>query len=57
MKIKYIDPPEGWKYGFPKPIPEDVDDTRAWLVANGYPQKKIDELGDYFFVRGFWKEE
>lgn len=57
MKVKYIDPPEGWKYGFPKPIPENVDDTRAWLVANGYPQKMIDELGDYFFVRGFWKEE
>jgi len=20
-----IDPLEGWRYGFPKPIPEDVD--------------------------------
>lgn len=56
-KIKYIDPPEGWRYGFPKEIPEDVDDTKAWLIANGYPKKEIEALGDSFYVRGWWSEK
>lgn len=57
QKVKYIDPPEGWRYGFPKEIPEHVDDTRSWLVANGYPQKEIDALGDSFYVRLWWSYE
>ena len=41
-----IDPPSGWKYGFPKPIPEDRRyDSVTWLVEQGYPQELIDELG------------
>ena len=28
--VKMIDPPSGWKYGFPKPIPEDVKDELKW---------------------------
>jgi hypothetical protein len=53
-KRKMIDPPSGWKYGFPKEIPEDVENTRDWLIQNGYPQAEIDKLGDSFFVRGWW---
>ena len=56
MKRKMIDPPEGWRYGFPKEIPEHVDNTRQWLIENGYPEKEIDALGDYFFVRGWYEE-
>ena len=56
MKRKMIDPPSGWKYGFPKEIPEDVDDTRQWLIDNGYPESEIKALGDSFFVRGWWQE-
>jgi hypothetical protein len=56
MKRKMIDPPEGWRYGFPKEIPEDVDNTRKWLIENGYPEKEIEALGDYFFVRGWYEE-
>lgn len=46
-----IDPPSGWKYGFPKvawPIPEDTD---KWLTENGYPQQEIDSLGENFYVQ------
>ena len=50
--MKMIDPPSGWKYGFPKPIPEDrINDQLAWLVEEGYPQKEIDNLGEYFLCR------
>ena len=50
-----IDPPSGWKYGFPKPIPEDRrKDVLVWLVEEGYPQYIIDELGEYFFCR-YWE--
>ena len=45
-----IDPPSGWKYGFPKPIPEDRRyDSLTWLVEQGYPQEEIDKLGEHFF--------
>lgn len=41
-KMRWIDPPSGWKYGFPKPFDADpgqaVDD---WLLENGYPQSEI----------------
>ena len=53
--MKMIDPPSGWKYGFPKPIPEDVTDVNKWLVENGYPQKEIDEYGEHFHCR-FWDD-
>jgi len=53
---RMIDPPSGWLYGFPKEIPSVVIDTKAWLVANGYPQKEIDACGEYFYVR-IWMED
>ena len=50
--MKMIDPPSGWKYGFPKPIPDDrINNQLVWLVEEGYPQKEIDNLGEYFFCR------
>ena len=55
----YIDPPSGWKYGFPKPIPEEVRlDNRVieWLVSEGYPQAEIDACGDRFYCR-YWEED
>jgi hypothetical protein len=54
-KRKMIDPPSGWRYGFPKKIPEHVDNTRQWLLDNGYPQHEIDACGDSFFVRGWYE--
>jgi len=40
-----IDPPSGWRFGFPKEIPKKVieeQDVLNWLVDNGYPQSEID---------------
>ena len=54
MKTRIIDPPSGWKYGFPKPIPNDIKDVIPWLVENGYPQKEIDNLGEHFYCR-YWE--
>jgi hypothetical protein len=53
-QIKMIDPPSGWRYGFPKEIPEVVTDVNAWLIENGYPKKFIDDLGEYFHYRIFY---
>jgi len=40
-----IDPESGWKYGFPKPAPEELDDPdfdlHQWLWDNGYPRDKV----------------
>ena len=56
MKQLMIDPPSGWKYGFPKPIPEDRrKDSLVWLVEQGYPQEEIDALGEYFYCR-YWEQ-
>jgi hypothetical protein len=53
--MKMIDPPSGWMFGFPKPIPDDIKDVNAWLVEQGYPKKLIEDLGDYFYCRE-WDE-
>ena len=41
-----IDPPSGWKYGFPKPIPTDIDGDHTklaeWLIEQGYPTEDLD---------------
>ena len=50
------DPPSGWKFGFPKPIPADLTSTLEWLVSNGYPQSEIDSWGDSFYCRYYEME-
>lgn len=38
-----IDPPEGWRYGFPKVIPpEHQHRTLEWLVEQGYPNELLE---------------
>lgn len=54
MKKTMIDPPSGWKYGFPKVLPPDVKDTTQWLLDNGYPQHEIDKCGKHFYCR-YWE--
>lgn len=56
MKVKMIDPPSGWMYGFPKEIPKDVENVLEWLIENGYPKDKIDKLGDNFYCR-YWYQD
>jgi hypothetical protein len=43
----FIDPPSGWKYGFPKEAPSNFremesDDLTNWLVENGYPIEEVE---------------
>lgn len=40
----YVDPPEGWRYGFPKAVPKDREnDLRAFVIEQGYPKEKFDK--------------
>lgn len=56
-KVLMIDPPSGWRYGFPMPLPEErPTNTLVWLVEQGYPQKEIDAMGEYFYCR-YWETE
>ena len=47
-KVLIIDPPEGWRYGFPKPVHEEFHtlgsdfDLSRWLISEGYPQQDIE---------------
>ena len=54
--VTYVDPPSGWKYGFPKIIPENTPNFYAWLVSEGYPQSEIDALKDSFWCRQWYEE-
>lgn len=41
----YIDPPSGWRYGFPLSMSEAEYrhvDIREWLEEKGYPHKGIE---------------
>ena len=52
-----IDPPSGWKYGFPKVYdnPENLS-TEEWLVKNGYPEKEFNKDGKAYYIRT-WEED
>lgn len=45
MKVFIIDPPSGWKYGFPKPVPQEILGNQKkltnWLIEQGYPKQDI----------------
>jgi len=41
--IFWIDPPSGWKFGFPKKIDLNINSLgRKWLIANGVPEKDVE---------------
>ena len=44
---RWVDPPSGWMYGFPKIHDTDFDNQNIseWLVEKGYPQSEVDQLG------------
>ena len=48
--LRWIDPPAGWKYGFPK-LWNGEGDLTEWLVSKGYPKREIARLGAQFPVR------
>lgn len=48
----WVDPPAGWKYGFPKVFDLETDgDMTKWMLKEGYPQREIDSCGNHFHVR------
>lgn len=56
MKRYMIDPPEGWKFGFPKVVPLEhtlwsEDEQDQWLFKNGYPKEIRAAYGKNFHVR------
>lgn len=61
-KRVFIDPPSGWKYGFPKPAPENMremtqEQLHEWFVANGYPRSEIDVWGNKGMPCGYFESE
>lgn len=40
-KVLMVDPPSGWRYGFPKVIPEGAKIAEFYL-KNGYPEDEIE---------------
>jgi hypothetical protein len=56
----WVDPPSGWKYGFPKIWDRDKNPNMyEWLIQEGYPKTLIESLGKQFYVRqwGFYDDE
>lgn len=48
----WVDPPEGWKYGFPAIYdPEKDGQMSEWIVRKGYPFSIIKEYGKSWAVR------
>ena len=54
----WIDPPEGWKYGFPAIYdPEKDGQMSEWIISKGYPVQIIKEYGDQWHIRCWPAEE
>lgn len=54
--MRYVDPPSGWRYGFPK-VWNGKGSMTDWLIAEGYPRKEIEKMGNYFFCRSWAVED
>jgi hypothetical protein len=51
MKV-WVDPPEGWRYGFPKVWDTELHPNLCqWLDDRGYPSNVRESYGEYFVVR------
>ena len=48
----WVDPPSGWKYGFPK-IFDGEGSVNEWLIREGYPASLIKQATDegWFYTR------
>lgn len=50
-----IDPPSGWRYGFPQPIFKDPkQELWEWLVEKGYPEESARWAAEHC---RYWEEE
>lgn len=55
-----VDPPSGWKYGFPKMLPEELPQPWSltiWLVSEGYPEIELLKFGDFLPYVRQWEVE
>lgn len=54
QKLILIDPPSGWKYGFPKAVTQEqykkITSLKEWCIENGYPKKEADSFGNFFYI-------
>jgi hypothetical protein len=54
----WVDPPEGWKFGFPAIYDPDADGQMSdWIISKGYPIQIIKEYGEQWMVRCWPAEE
>jgi hypothetical protein len=61
VKVVFIDPPSGWRYGFPRSVPvsehgKSEFNLRQWLLDNGYPEADVDFALKYtrFWTSDVW---
>jgi hypothetical protein len=41
--VAVVDPPSGWRYGFPKKYnPEPEESLAQWFIKNGYPEEDVE---------------
>ena len=54
-KLILIDPPSGWRYGFPKAITQEqykaITNLKQWCIDNGYPLSEAITYGEYFNIQ------
>ena len=53
-----IDPPSGWRYGFPKALPNPLPQPWSltlWLISEGYPEIELTKYGDFFQYVRHWE--
>jgi len=69
-KVLWIDPPEGWRYGFPRELPEGIegDAIIEWMIECGYPKEKMithdtinptetESTAEHFYFRTWYEEK
>jgi hypothetical protein len=44
--MMWIDPPSGWRYGFPKIWTRQVP-IQQWLIDNGYPEQDVEWASEH----------
>jgi len=56
-----IDPPSGWKYGFPKRLDQSLYANEGftltqWILDQGYPESELDKNGELYWIRSWVAE-
>jgi hypothetical protein len=58
MTKLWVDPPEGWKHGFPAIYDSETDGQMSeWIINKGYPVQTIKEYGEQWHIRCWPAEE